>query len=251
MADQSSTTRFSDRVADYTKYRPDYPASVYQFLQQHYRLDKRSVIADIGAGTGIFCEPLLKRGCNVMAVEPNGPMREACDARLSCWSQYRSVAGTAENTTLADASVDLITAAQAFHWFDQTACRCEFARVLKPAGGTALVWNRRDDIGAPFQSDYESLLRERVPAYSDVSHKSLSDAEIAQWFDDDIEVRQFEHEQRFDFDSLCGRLRSSSYCPTPDTHAYTSLIDELRQIFERYAEGNEVRFIYATQVYAG
>lgn len=111
------TRRFSDRVKDYSRYRPGYPAEVFESLTADLNLDSHSIIADIGAGTGLLTEKLLSTTAHVVAVEPNQEMRAACDQRLTVQPKYSSTAGTAEDTGLAGHSVDLITAAQAFHWF--------------------------------------------------------------------------------------------------------------------------------------
>ena len=111
------TERFSDRVENYVKYRPTYPAKVIDTLRQHCSLDSDAVIADIGAGTGIFTDLLVRRGFQVLAVEPNDEMRNAAEFRFANEPRFRSLAGTSERSGLADGSIDLITVAQAFHWF--------------------------------------------------------------------------------------------------------------------------------------
>src|ERR1700743_2267340 len=107
---QNSTTRFSDRVEDYVKYRPGYPAEIVSYLQQEYGLTTDKTIADIGAGTGISSELFLKAGCNVTAVEPNNEMREKAIELLAAYPRFNAVNGTAENTTLADNSMDAVIA---------------------------------------------------------------------------------------------------------------------------------------------
>src|SRR6266536_1302519 len=131
--------RFSNRVADYARYRPGYPPAVLDLLRSECNLRPGHVIADIGAGTGLLAELFLKNGNRVFGVEPNREMREAGERLLADYPQYTSVDGIAEATTLADASVDIITAGQAFHWFDREKARAEFARILRPSGWVALV----------------------------------------------------------------------------------------------------------------
>src|SRR5262249_48098424 len=125
----NSTQRFSDRVADYVKFRPTYPREVVTFLHNTCGLEPRAQVADMGAGTGIWAKVLLDEGHPVVAVEPNDAMREAANTWLASYQGFSSVAGTAEATTLNDASVDLVIAAQAFHWFDPVTARREFARI--------------------------------------------------------------------------------------------------------------------------
>src|SRR3954471_5425717 len=118
MAVQDSTRRFSSRVGNYVRYRPSYPLAVLDLLKAECSLTERSVIADIASGTGIFTRMLLENGNRVLGVEPNGEMRLAAEEFLRSYSNFTSVAGSAESTSLADHSVDLVTAAQAAHWFD-------------------------------------------------------------------------------------------------------------------------------------
>src|SRR5688500_4068755 len=118
-----ATERFSDRVADYVRSRPDYPAAFYAFLRDELGLTAGKAVADVGSGTGISARPLVEQGVVVYAIEPNGPMRGAAEAGLGAFATFRSVDGTAEATTLPDASVDLVLAAQAFHWFDKPRAR--------------------------------------------------------------------------------------------------------------------------------
>ena len=122
------TLRFSSRVENYVKYRPGYPTGVVDPLAKECGLTAKSVIADIGSGTGILSELLLKNGNRVVSVEPNREMRETSEQLLGKYSRSTSVNGTAEEITLADCSVDFITAGQAFHWFDRERARKEFAR---------------------------------------------------------------------------------------------------------------------------
>ncbi|MEI9933845.1 MAG: class I SAM-dependent methyltransferase [Ferruginibacter sp.] len=122
MSDNNSTTRFSNRVNDYIKYRPHYPNDIVNFLQENYGLTSQDTVADIGAGTGISSRLFLNNDYTVIAVEPNTEMRNAAWNDLQHFKKCSIVAGTAENTLLPDSSVDVILAAQAFHWFD-TSCR--------------------------------------------------------------------------------------------------------------------------------
>src|SRR5687768_9631235 len=139
------TRRFSNRVEDYVRYRPGYPLQVLDFLRGSGALADRSVVADVGSGTGISSELFLRDGHTVYGVEPNAEMRAAAEAQLvQRFSRFHSVDGRAEGTTLADGSVDLVVAAQAFHWFqDLDFVRCEFGRILRPGGRVVLLWNTR------------------------------------------------------------------------------------------------------------
>src|ERR1700736_5047154 len=140
---QDPTQRFSSRVDNYVRYRPGYPVVVLDLLKKMCGLTPDSVIADIASGTGIFTRMLLENGNRVCGVEPNADMRHAGEEFLRDYPKFTSVVGTAEATTLADHSVDLVTAAQAAHWFDREKARREFIRICRPGGWTVLLWNER------------------------------------------------------------------------------------------------------------
>src|SRR5512134_3136999 len=166
----SPTQRFSNRVDNYIRYRPSYPREVIELLHAECDLTSNSVVADIGSGTGKLTEVLLPHAKCVFAIEPNLEMREAGERLLQTHSNFVSLAATAEATTLAGHSVDLIVAGQAFHWFDRERARTEFGRILKPGGRIALIWNALQTSSTPFLATYEALLREYAPEYEHVNH---------------------------------------------------------------------------------
>lgn len=172
------TTRFSDRVADYVKYRPSYPQAVLEHLAAHCQLTSQFVIADIGSGTGIFSKLLLERGCTVHGVEPNGGMRLAAEELLQAFPKFYSVAAPAETTTLPNNSVDFVTAAQAFHWFDLPQFKQECQRILKPGGHLVVLWNDRETDTTLFLSAYERFLQKHAVDYKTVDHKQFNANEM-------------------------------------------------------------------------
>src|ERR1022692_868424 len=131
MPASNATSRFSDRVENYVRYRPGYPPEVVHALKNECGLASSHAVADIASGTGIWTRMLLENGNPVFGVEPNAEMREAGERLLAALPKFTSVAGTAETTTLADHSVDFVTAAQAAHWFDRAQTRREFVRILQ------------------------------------------------------------------------------------------------------------------------
>ena len=126
----TTTSRFADRVDNYIKYRPHYPQEVYDFLLVEKIIQPDFVIADVGSGTGISAESLLKMNFKVNGIEPNKEMREAAERLLQQYPNFKSVNATAESTTLPDASVNTIIVGQAFHWFDRTKTKKEFKRII-------------------------------------------------------------------------------------------------------------------------
>src|SRR5882724_12052314 len=150
--------RFSNRVADYVRYRPGYPPAALDLLRTECGLRPGHVIADIGSGTGFLSELFLKNGNLVYGVEPNEAMRRAGEEYLASYDGFSSIEGSAEATTLDDAGVDFVTAGQSFHWFEPDSARREFVRILKPGGWMVIVWNDRRMDEAPFTRAYENLL---------------------------------------------------------------------------------------------
>lgn len=244
--------RFSNRAADYAKYRPSYPAAVLDLLREKCRFHEGSMVADVGSGTGLLAELFLKNGNRVLGVEPNAEMRRAGEAYLESRAGFASVNGSAEATTLPDCSVDFVTVGQAFHWFDPAAARREFARILKPGGWVVILWNDRRMEEKQLTREYEELL-ERFG----IDYKRVKDAypEVPQihgffgashFFGHDLP-----NEQLLDWDGLQGRLRSSSFVPNEGHPQFAPMMAELERIFAKYRHEGRVRMEYFTRVYFG
>jgi SAM-dependent methyltransferase len=246
------TQRFSDRVADYVRYRPDYPHTLVTWLQERCGLRIGQHVADIGAGTGISARMLLDAGCTVTAVEPNAAMREASLHWLGQGANFAAVDGRAEATTLPDHSVDAVIAGQAFHWFDVEATRREFARILRPAGFAAIFWNSRRLTGTPFLEGYEKLLLDYGMDYVSVAERYADDETMRHYFGAGfIDAASFPHGQRLDFDALRGRLLSSSYVPKEGQPGHAPMMAALHDLFDATASDGRIDFDYDTRVFAG
>lgn len=250
MDELDPTQRFSDRVDDYVKYRPGYPDALIRYFTDVLGLRESDVVADIGSGTGILATLLLDNGNRVFGVEPNEPMRRAAESLLSSRGRFASIDGTAEATTLADDSVDAVVAAQAFHWFDREAARREFARILRPEGWVAVVWNTRRVDANPFMRAYEQLLVDRGVDYNRVDHRHV-DAGALESFFGEYEESSFPFEELLDFDTSLGRMLSASYVAAPGQDGHNEIVSGLRDVFDRNQEGGRVRWAYNTDVYSG
>jgi SAM-dependent methyltransferase len=248
----NSTTRFSDRVENYVRYRPSYPKQILSFLQRETALTPNKTIADIGSGTGISTELFLQNGYRVYAVEPNTEMRTKAEELLAKrFPNFVSVNGTAERTGLASSSIDLIVSAQAFHWFDRQKAKQEFRRIARPGAFAALIWNNRR-LSTDFERAYEALLLKYGTDYEMVKHQDLTDTEVAEWFDPNpVSVHTFDNEQAFDFTGLRGRVLSSSYMPNEQHVGYAPMAAALKELFDRYNIDGNVRFTYDTKMYLG
>lgn len=246
-----STRRFSDRVEVYQKYRPGYPPALVSTLLEKTGLDEDAIVADVGSGTGIFTRLLLDHGLHVAGVEPNTNMRHAAETALADYQMFTSIDGSAHQTGLENDSIDLVTAAQALHWFCNAATKAEFQRILKPVGRLAFIWNKRA-VNEPFQQAYDALLREYATEYGQVNHMNLEKEDIAGFFEaGSMELLHFDNSQTLDFAGLIGRLKSSSYCPAEDSPQYIPLVTELVNLFDQFALNGRIDFEYDTQLYLG
>lgn len=243
--------RFSTRVANYVKYRPDYPNQLIDTLVEQLGLTPASSIADIGAGTGIFSQLLLNTGLSVTAVEPNQKMLAAAKVQLNNHPDFSFRNNSAEQTGLTSHSLDLITVAQAFHWFNNDASIQEFKRILKPKGQLALLWNQRD-LDCEFQQQYHQLLLKYCESYDSVNHMNLSSEKIKQYYSpNDVQVFEFRHVQYLDHQSLLGRLLSTSYCPASHAAQFSGLSADLKALFEKYENKGNIEFNYICKLYLG
>jgi SAM-dependent methyltransferase len=249
MPASNATSRFSDRVEHYVRYRPGYPPDALRVLQDTCGLTPQHMVADIASGTGIWTRMLLENGNGVFGVEPNAEMRQAGERLLADSSRFTSVAGAAEATTLESESVDFVTAAQAAHWFDRERARAEFVRILKPGGWLVLLWNERLTDTTPFLRDYEQLLLTFGTDYEEVRHERTGVSEFYE--PKSFEDCAFPNLQTFDYAGVEGRLLSSSYVPGPGDARYEPMLRELRKIFAAHAVDGRVTFEYKTRVYFG
>lgn len=241
--------RFTTRVENYVRYRPSYPPEVLDLFREEMNLQKTSVIADIGSGTGISAKLFLENGNPVYGVEPNAAMRRAAESFLRDFPNFRSVDGTSEATNLPDQSVDFVTAAQAFHWFDKARARAEFRRILRENGFVALIWNERQLDTNDFLRGYEGLLKSFGNDYEKVRHDNLDENIFREFFQTEFRQKTFFNVQTLDFEGLKGRILSSSYMPTEEDKRFEPMIVELQGLFAKHAENGKIQVLYDTKVY--
>ena len=228
-----NTQRFTGKVEAYERYRQRYPAAeVLALLRGWCGLQPEWVVADVGAGTGMLAEVFLENGNRVIAIEPNEEMRVACE-RLSS-PRLEVVNATAEATGLADASVEMVAAGRAFHWFDTERALAEFRRVLKRGGWVALVSAGRAHIETEQALDFERLLVEfgndQTYARSTYRvHDKLEELFV------DLHQAEIPGEQRMDWETLRGFAQSISVVPQRGTPGFEAFEVELRKHFERFA----------------
>ncbi|HTK37169.1 MAG TPA: class I SAM-dependent methyltransferase [Pyrinomonadaceae bacterium] len=242
--------RFSNRVENYIKYRPGYPPQVLQLFRDEMHLMPSSVLADIGSGTGVSARLFLENGNIVYGVEPNAQMRNAATRLLKNFQNYKPIDGTAEYTTLPDGSVNIVFAAQAFHWFEPEKTRIEFKRITCEGGYVALIWNERQLDTTPFLREYEHFLLANASDYQKVRHENVTAEKLEDFFQTDFKKRTFGNEQIFDFEGLRGRMLSSSYMPSESDGRFAEVESNLRKLFEKHAgPSGKVAILYDTNVF--
>jgi|WetSurMetagenome_2_1015567.scaffolds.fasta_scaffold19576_4 SAM-dependent methyltransferase len=252
MVRDDATRRFSSRVDNYVRYRPRYPEAILGVLERECGLTAASVIADVGSGTGMLAELFLRLGCRVIGVEPNREMRQAGDGQLAGFPAFSSVEATAEVTTLPAASVDFVTAGQAFHWFDRARARAEFARILVPGGTVVLVWNKRRRTGTPFLAAYEAMLQRFSIDYGEVDHDRVTPDVIAEFFRPNAFTEHtMPNHQVLDLVALRGRLESSSYAPPPGHPNHAPMLVELDRLFAAHSADGVIALESDTVLYHG
>ncbi len=251
MKNSDSTQRFSNRVGNYVKYRPGYPSEIINFLKTECNLSDKTVIADIGSGTGISARLFLNNGNKVYGVEPNNEMRNAAENFLGEFPEFISVNGTAENTELENNSIDMIISCQAFHWFDKDKCKTEFKRILKKDGYLILIWNEKTESN-DFMKTYYDLLKIYGTDYEKVNHSTNTDDKVINKFYSpyNFSKKFFDYRQSLDYKGLEGRLLSSSYIPLEGEN-YDNMIKDLKNMFEKYNVNGETAMEYVTLVYYG
>ncbi|HUL39472.1 MAG TPA: class I SAM-dependent methyltransferase [Methanomassiliicoccales archaeon] len=241
--------RFSGRASSYARARPGYPLTLFDHLFAVGALRKGCEVADLGSGTGILTELLLKQGLSVFAVEPNSEMREVAESRLSAMIGFHSVAGSAERTTLAERSVDAVTAGQAFHWFDIEPTRAEIGRILRPGGQVIMVWNNREKESDPFNNAY-SLLVDRYARGKDEIDSKREDPQ-EHFYPSAYHHARFHHSREHDLDSLECLITSASYMPKEGDPGFKPMIVELRELFKEFQVDGKVVIRYVTDCYHG
>lgn len=244
LSELDPTGRFSDRAAEYVKYRPGYPTAAIDALLDGLAPPSMLTAADIGAGTGISARALAARGVGVFAIEPNRAMREAAEPHIRVsWKE-----GTAEATGLSDAVVDLVLAAQAFHWFRVPASLAEFHRIFKPGGRLALMWNARDH-DDPVTSAYIAAIH-TVNGEHPAEQREFDPAALAEGGRFSAPVKlTFKNSQQLDRDGLIGRATSASYVPR-EGKPYAALVRLLAELFERHKDDHGlVTLRYTTELH--
>ena len=252
--------KFDGKGKIYSMFRPSYPKMFIEYLHSGIGINKSSIIADIGSGTGILSKQLLDVGVKIYAVEPNTDMRNVAEFDLSGCKNFISVNATAENTTLDDNSVDFITVAQAFHWFDKTNFKEESKRILKPNGKVILVWNTRVLTNESVE-DYEKIMRKHCPDFEGFSGSKQSalyneigvesENDLKKFFEGKYETKTFENDKTNNLESFIGGALSASYAPKVQDKNYSAFVDDLTACFGKHANNGKLMMPFTTRSYSG
>jgi SAM-dependent methyltransferase len=246
------TVRFSGRAQAYASGRPGYPPEIAAHLARELGLRQEAVIVDLGSGTGLSSRIFLQAGFRVIGVEPNAQMRAQAELALADMPAFVSVAGSAQATTLHEASADCVVAAQAFHWFDLNATRAESMRILRDPPRASLIWNVRRTQESDFSRGYERLLLEFGGEYPQIRERHTDEGAIGAFFGGSHWRRaEFEHATELDFELLTARVNSTSYLPTPRDRAYAPMMQALRRLFDSAQRNGLVQMQYDARVYFG
>jgi SAM-dependent methyltransferase len=246
--------RFTGKAEIYKMFRPSYPDEFVDYLYFQVGCSNRSQIADIGSGTGILSRLLLKRGSTVYCVEPNFDMRQTAEQDLLDFDNFISIDGNDVNTTLQDKSVDFVTVAQAYHWFNQQSFKIECQRILRPGGKIALIWNERDYKSDMVQKDFAIRQKYAVGDKKGLGPLRMDEIRFEEIFMDGVyEYRTFENNLILDHDRYIGMNLSRSYSPrevcNPDE--YNGFVCELSSLFYEYNQNGVLNFPHYTQSYIG
>lgn len=245
--------KFNGMGKVYSKYRPSYPLNFVDYLFTDVGMSQSSIIADVGSGTGILTRQLLEKGSKVYGIEPNADMRVIAETNLNNFPGFTSVSGSAENTTIDDNSVDYITVAQAFHWFDREKFKKECQRILKPEGKVILVWNTRDNENELVIESYE-VNRKYCPnfkGFSDGMYGKTNNDDFSDFFNGEYETKVFLNNLIFDMDGFIGRNLSASYALKSNDAQYNDYVNELKKIYEKYSNNGQLIMPNLTRSYVG
>lgn len=247
-----NTQKFTGKADIYQKYRPDYPDELYEYLCKYY-LPYGGVVADVGAGTGKFAKGFLSRKVTTFCVEPNADMARVLSQTYGDLPNFKLIPSPAEDIPLPEKSVDLITAAQAFHWFDAAAFYACCKKILKEGGVVALIWNMRDRDEAE-QALYALDLKYYAHNFKGRSGGVFNgdNSSLREFFKDGYSKMRFENGAfSYTEEEFVGRRLTSSYALKEGDEKYGEYVDALKEHFKKFsAFGKYVEHIQ-THLYYG
>ncbi|MBR4344320.1 MAG: class I SAM-dependent methyltransferase [Lachnospiraceae bacterium] len=247
----NTTNKFDGYSKKYTVGRPGYAKEMIDCLYNEYGMSATSVIADIGSGTGKFARHLLERKSEVYCVEPNDDMRMEAENELYMFSNFHSIKGDAENTTLEDNAVDFITTAQAFHWFNVQRFKQECARILKDNGKAVLIWNMRDE-SDPLNQELYRIFIEYCPDFKGFGGGIVKDdPRIKLFFNSQYDYISFDNPLYYDREKFIARSLSGSYSLKEGDRGFDDYFKEIESIFNKYVRDGIISIGNRSVAYIG
>lgn len=246
-------TKFNGKGEIYPRFRTSYPQEFIEYLYSEIGVTEKSVVADVGSGTGILTKQLLEKGSRVYAVEPNSDMRKVAESKLTGFGNFVSVNRTAENTTLIPTTIDYVTVAQAFHWFNQENFKKECQRILKTKGKVILVWNNRDSESEVVKENV-IINKKYCPTFKGFSGGNgdmINESVLSEFFDGPYITKVFDHPLYFDEQGFIGRNLSASYALSETDSNYRAYLSELKNLFEKYKNGDTLLMPNYARCYIG
>lgn len=247
---QDVKEKFMGKAENYAAARTGYSQELVDEMLRLGIIFENSKVADVGSGTGKFAKQLLEIGCEVHCVEPNADMRNMAISSLSGFDKVHFVSGSAEDTLLESGKFDLVTAAQAFHWFDVPKFRSECKRILKNDGYVALLWNTRD-VNSKLISEMYDVFKKYCPDFKGFSNGMKDDSKICEFFTHGFKKLSFKHDIYYSKDGFVKRCLSSSYSLNENDPHYPDYLAALSCLYEKYSENNTVCVNNYSVVYYG
>jgi SAM-dependent methyltransferase len=240
MLETPTRTRYAASAQHYERHRPSYPDALVDWILETAGLDAPGRIADVGCGTGIATRLLAARGHSVLGIDPSLDMLRF--AQAAGGASY--IAAHAANTALAGGCLDLVVAAQCFHWFETAPTLMELARIVRPGGWCAAFWNLRGRDG--FMDEYDALLRAHSTQYAILERQEAAPAALrATLGAHRVREQELTNGQSLDRDGLLGRAYSSS-CVTNGVHDLPAFERALDALFDRHQAHGRVELRYRT-----
>lgn len=241
---------FSDKAANYKAGRAGYaPAAIAWILENC--LKEGGNVADVGSGTGLLSAEFILRGYETYCVEPNDAMRAIADTEFAGRANYHSVPAEAEDTTLPEKSIRLITAGSSFHWFDTAGFLAECRRILTPGGTVCLLFNARDYSDPLTLAQHEIFVRYGVNFTSLARGVEMIDEAAPDFFAPGYTKLEFDHPLTYTEQTFVSRNLSASYAPPQGTPAYEACSEELWALARRASRDGRIRTGNKTVLVAG
>ena len=240
-------TIFTHKAKKYARYRWDYAPEAIRFIIEKAGINSVSAVADIGAGTGVLTREFIGGVGMIYAIEPNPEMRAFAEKEFSGIAGCHVLDGRAESIPLPDDTIDLVTAAQAVHWFEPHAARREFQRILKHRGWLAILRNYGVD------QDLGEALQDIFPAECDTEASMVGKREPREFYYQrgEYQKKTYPIASKLSWDAFLGALSTTSYAPDEGTSAYNQFETLARDVFSRFRKGDVVEMNGVTEVYLG